>query len=89
LRKGSTIIIGDPSRNDNLSYDQFVIGYANTVYVDISFDSVVPPDDNTVNVDITIHATEQDGKETFRAHYVVAKVGDNWKFASGHAEKIG
>ncbi len=70
------------------SYEQFAAGYGNTVHDDISFDSVVPQDDTTVDVNITIHAHERHGTETFSASYVVGKVGDIWKIMSGSIQKI-
>ena len=79
----------DNATDNGESYSQFVAGYGNTLHDDITFDSIVPQDSNTVNVNITIHASQRNGTETFRASYVVAKIGESWKFVGGSIEKIG
>jgi hypothetical protein len=70
-------------------YDQFAAGYENTLHDDITFNNIIVQRDNTVNVNITIQATERDGKETFIASYVVGNVGGSWKILSGYIEKTG
>ncbi len=64
-------------------YEQFKAGYEDTLHDDITFDSVVPQNDNTVHIDITIHATERNGPVAYHASYVVAKIGDSWEITRG------